>query len=166
MGFYFLLFLGILLFLFLFSLFLLFCSLHSLSFLCIPFPFFFFPFLLFFIFPPFFSFLFLFSLFSPFMLLTLVCRETLLMNRKVRAIYWSRSWPVVKPLTPIAIISKNNSSPKTNTNQHHPSPFISNLFTFTFLYKKSWINERFFFFFFFFDFFFFFFFMKRIFKTF
>ena len=31
------------------------------------------------------------------MLLTLVCRETLLMNRKVRAIYWSRSWP----LTPI-----------------------------------------------------------------
>ena len=23
------------------------------------------------------------------------------MNRKVRVIYWSRSWPVVKPLTPI-----------------------------------------------------------------
>ena len=25
------------------------------------------------------------------------------MNRKVRVIYWSRSWPVVKPLTPILI---------------------------------------------------------------
>ena len=34
-----------------------------------------------------------------------VCRGTLLMNRKVRAIYWSRSWPGVKPLTPIIKIN-------------------------------------------------------------
>ena len=43
-------------------------------------------------------------------LLTLVCRETLLMNRKVRVIYWSRSWPDVEPLTRIVrkICAKKN----------------------------------------------------------